>query len=361
MSVGLVLHKDAKLAAKCIQSLVKEKTHFSAFEIIIVDNQSQDDCVQFICQLLREYKTKYKVVSTLSNNLGNARQLAVKHAQHEFLYFTDPDCQLEASGLKGLLRRFFKIQAKDPHVAGVGGANIFTEQTELGELLNRIKAKSPGHFFSAQLRLDPKLRKTSHLSTSNALFFRPALLKSSGFSNNYTFVGEDLDLSYNLIDQGYCLYFSGKSPVAHKEPFSLMGWVKKSYSYGTAQTKVAFYRKSIWKSHRLLPIFSLFLFLAICFYSLSIAAITLAAHTLFSVTYSLSLLQKGDRLKTWAYLFLLCVLTPAAYTLGQLHGALREPFYLLARPIKSARATIEKCKTIVGKKLIGVARRDEIH
>jgi len=90
VSICIVNWNTKDLLKKCIKS-INEKTGGLSYEIIIVDNNSQDDSVQMV---KRDYPEC--VIIESKKNLGFARgnNEAVKEASGQYILYLNPDTEL---------------------------------------------------------------------------------------------------------------------------------------------------------------------------------------------------------------------------------------------------------------------------
>lgn len=98
ISVIVPVYNVASYVAACLQSLCGQSLR--DLEIICVDDASTDESLS-ILQEWRERDSRIKVVSAPSNGgLSRTRNLAMKHAQGEFLLLVDSDDWMEPDALK---------------------------------------------------------------------------------------------------------------------------------------------------------------------------------------------------------------------------------------------------------------------
>ena len=81
---------------KCINSIYNKNFNFK-FEVIIVDNASNDNSMSFKCPLCDKIFLKENIGFVKGNNLG------VNNAKSKYLYFLNPDTVLLDQNIKGLI------------------------------------------------------------------------------------------------------------------------------------------------------------------------------------------------------------------------------------------------------------------
>lgn len=230
ISVGLVTHNSVATLELCLHSILRNQ--HPTFEIIVVDNFSSDGSLALAHEILKDSGRPFHLIARGLNNLSEARNNVIEVALGEFVAFTDPDCEVPENWLKEL---HTELKHQPSSVAGIGGSNRPGLHHWLSPLFEAMGLSIFGHFGSSQISQTPELRVCDQISTCNALFRKEALLKVSGFSAIRHNFGEDLDLNFKLLRQGFNVVFSGRIAVIHHLPVTLKPWLKKCFNYGRSQ------------------------------------------------------------------------------------------------------------------------------
>jgi GT2 family glycosyltransferase/glycosyltransferase involved in cell wall biosynthesis len=85
ISIIILCYNNAGVIGRCIDSLIKFDGY--GYEIIVVDNQSQDGSLE----LLKGYGEKIKILTNDKNGCSSGRNLGASEAEGEFLVFIDSD------------------------------------------------------------------------------------------------------------------------------------------------------------------------------------------------------------------------------------------------------------------------------
>lgn len=115
ISVIIAAYNEEKLLPRCLQSLQNQTYPKGQFEVILVDNGSEDNTYQ-IGEEFGVKVVKYKDVQ----GCGPARRYGVLRAKGEILAFTDSDCVVPADWLGHLEHLFMK----EKDLLMIGGKGI---------------------------------------------------------------------------------------------------------------------------------------------------------------------------------------------------------------------------------------------
>lgn len=185
-------------------------------ELIIVDNGSSDDSVQF----LKENYPDAKIVRNSTNEgFGPAVNKGVREAKHDLVLLLNNDIRVERNFIGPLVRHF-----DDPSVFAVVSKSL----VKLGDRVINESVTVPGFdgglFFSHQ----PLVSETGskeldnpctnfHASGGFGVFDRSKFLELGGFDDIYhPFYYEDVDLSYQAWKRGWQVLYEPGSVVHHR-------------------------------------------------------------------------------------------------------------------------------------------------
>jgi len=232
LSVVIVTYNSEKFISRCLDSLLGEREE-SDFEIIVVDNASEDGTVGLIddpqIHLIRNER-----------NIGFARAAnqGVKAAEGEKVLFLNPDTVMK-EGVIHYLSRYLENNNR------VGAVGCRTE-----DLLGEIKP-SFGHFpsLSREIAWALGLRKLfghadyPHFWNQGRFYSRRAVDWVSGaclmtrkdvlekvgfFSEEYFMYFEDIDLCRRIKDADYEVFYLGDISIVHQFGQSLSDRRQKS-------------------------------------------------------------------------------------------------------------------------------------
>lgn len=220
LSVIIPTHNRLALLKKTL-SHVRDQTYPQEyFEIIVVDDGSQDGTSMYLTQLAQQSEVKY--IRQDRSGPAASRNAGVQEAQGEILVFTDDDCLPEPNWLSELAKSYTaNIQ---PNPFAVGG---------------RIENIASGHWLHKFYALQAVQHRSNHskypsfLDTANASFKRSQFLTIGGFDEHYQLPGgEDVELGFRYIAAGYQLHTNQDAIVWHVGCASFWGYLKRSYCIG---------------------------------------------------------------------------------------------------------------------------------
>lgn len=120
ISVIIVNYNTQDLTLQCIHSIY-EKTKDITFEIIVVDNASQDKSVQSI---KKEYPEVILIKSSKNLGFGRANNLGYKHARGKYIFLLNSDTLL----LNNAIKHFFDCAEKSPNNIACFGTMLLDEE-----------------------------------------------------------------------------------------------------------------------------------------------------------------------------------------------------------------------------------------
>lgn len=131
ISIIIVLYNSEKYILECLRSILQFSYEFE-FEVILIDNHSQDNTLNVIAEL--EYPVKI-IRNEVNYGFSKAVNQGIKLAKYDFLFLLNPDTFLINDALNIFIR--FMNQYENKFVWCVGG-QIFNQ--------NNLVGKSSGRF-----------------------------------------------------------------------------------------------------------------------------------------------------------------------------------------------------------------------
>jgi glycosyltransferase involved in cell wall biosynthesis len=88
---------------QCIKSLYDQDIPFNEFEVIVIDDCSSDNSVHIVKSLQKEFPTLHLFIQPENRRQGAARNMGIRHARGNYIWFVDSDDYLKANVLQTLL------------------------------------------------------------------------------------------------------------------------------------------------------------------------------------------------------------------------------------------------------------------
>ncbi len=212
---------DAATAlAGCLEAL-------EGLHVIVVDDGSADPSA--VRAVTRSHGA---TLERHGENLGPAaaRNTGARLARRGLVAFVDADCRPQPGWLDRLVGHF-----EDPRVAAVaprvtaegGGASTLARYEEPRSALDmgrRAALVTPGG-------------RLSFVPTA-ALVLRREVVTAHPFDEGLRF-GEDVDLVWRLVDEGWLVRYEPAATVVHERPPAPVAWVGRRIAYGTSAGALA--------------------------------------------------------------------------------------------------------------------------
>jgi mycofactocin system glycosyltransferase len=218
VTVVIPVRDRSDLLERCLASLG------DASPTVVVDDGSTDPAA--VAAVCRRHGATL-VVRAVNGGPAAARNQALATVGTELVAFLDSDCVADPEWLHGLTGLFDDptIGAVAPRVRPAGGD---------GSLVSRyLDARSPLDMGSDRGPVGPG-RRVRYVPTAALVMRREALLgEDRGFDPELR-VGEDVDLVWRLVDQGWQVRYEPAVEVRHHEPTSWGSLLGRRFRYGTS-------------------------------------------------------------------------------------------------------------------------------
>jgi glycosyltransferase involved in cell wall biosynthesis len=208
VSIIICTYNGEKRLPKTLDNIVTQISTI-AFELIVIDNNSNDGTEVFVKDYLKESNIEWKLVSEPKAGLSHARWRGIEEAKHELVLFCDDDNHLANDYIET-------------------GAKLFCENSNLGVLGGagspQFESKKPNWFDEfahtyavGSLCKEPGIQPKGSWHYGAACFFRKSALmqlKSIGFTSVLSdrkggdlSSGGDVELCYAVQLLGFDLAF----------------------------------------------------------------------------------------------------------------------------------------------------------
>lgn len=229
LSIIIVNYNVKHYLEQCLHSIYKAITPEIPTEIIVVDNASHDGSIQHIDAAFpqAQYPNLHIIKNARNVGFGKANNQAAAKATGEYILFLNPDTILTENTLKET------IQHADAHpdAGGIGTMMLYSNGKFANESRRGLptpwtafckmtglctlipKSKIFGQYYMGYLDKESPA-EIEIISGAFLLARRSALEKTGLFDERFFMYGEDIDLSYRLLQQGYKNHYI-PSPIIH--------------------------------------------------------------------------------------------------------------------------------------------------
>ena len=249
VSIIIVNYHSSEMVIDCINS-IHAKTQNVSFEVIVVDNASNDGSVE---RLRDTFGDKIKLIASPENlGFGKANNLGAAEASGDYLFLLNPDTILVNNAI-GILHQYMRNNPK----VGVAGGNLFSPDLtpassfcrEFDDLLlekkraswsklvgDRIKAKL--HIGSnnplAEFNHAKEPQKVAYIFGADMMMPRTVFEKVNGFDPDFFMYGEEEELTWRITAQGYDVISVSEAKIIHLEGATL----NASHTFNPRQFKM---------------------------------------------------------------------------------------------------------------------------
>ncbi|HEU5125172.1 MAG TPA: glycosyltransferase [Verrucomicrobiae bacterium] len=237
VSIVIPVHNNLKLTAECLNAIHRNTSEQSDYEIIVVDDASDDGTFEFL-RNARKFYPRLRTVQLGSNSgFSRACNAGARAARGEFVLFLNNDTQPEAGWLEALLCAF----DQDSQLGIAGSLLLFPKRTANENEPDRVQhcgiafnsRKESLHLYKFCLADQPFVRQTREyqaVTAASMMIPRDLFNQVGGFDEGYLNGGEDLDLCFKIRALGRKIICCAESVIRHFESAS----VKSGHSSSNA-------------------------------------------------------------------------------------------------------------------------------
>ena len=217
-SVVVPVYNGAPVIERCLDALACQTLGQDAYEIIVVDDGSQDETAACLESWARRHPAvALQLVRQTNAGPAAARNHGAQLARAPIVLFTDADCAPLPTWIEAMLSAF-----GDPAVVGAKGAYL-TQQTGLAPRFVQAEYEDRYDRMLGQTQID-------FIDTYSAGYRRDIFLENGGFDPIFTTASvEDQELSFRLAQKGYRLVFAPQARVEHLHDANIIEYVRRKY------------------------------------------------------------------------------------------------------------------------------------
>ncbi|HAH19298.1 MAG: hypothetical protein A2Y00_07020 [Omnitrophica WOR_2 bacterium GWF2_43_52] len=210
ISIIVVNHNGKQFLEPCFGTLLNLAYPKDKVELIMVDNCSTDNSVNFV-------RERYPEVIVLKNDVNNycrANNVGIEHAKGEFVAVLNNDTKVEQNWLRGLVN--LMIEYHD--VAAVGSKILFMDGK-----INSVGHRELPDFYWTDLGYKETdggqydtVCQASSVCAGAALFRKTAIKQIGLFDEDFEMYVEDVDVAIRLKKSGWRIMYSPFGIVHHQ-------------------------------------------------------------------------------------------------------------------------------------------------
>lgn len=251
LSVIIVNYNVTRLLRNCLLSIQKY-TEGEDYEVIVIDNASTDASWG---DLIPEFPKVHFIASEHNDGFAIANNKAIKTATGEYVLLLNPDTELEGSYMKDILD--FADSKPDFGCLGVrmhDAEGIFLPESKRSvpdmfnsfeKLFTNFKRSNSKSYYRSDID-ENAVAEVEVVTGAFLLVKKDIYEKIGGLDETYFMYGEDIDLCYTLLRNGYKNYYYGAASILHhKGESTIKNEVYLDRFYGAMQIFIdKYYRES---------------------------------------------------------------------------------------------------------------------
>lgn len=221
LSIVILNYRTKELTLKCIESLInvyKEELKDKTFEIILVDNNSEDSSIEEFKK--SKFASYFLLIEGKENvGFGGGNNLGAKNARGKYVLFLNSDTEVKDRGLLKMVG----YMDKNEKVGILGGKLYFPDgkiQTSVGKFYNLpyLFLMLLGFERLGLLRKSPENITVADWVSGACMIIRKSLFeKIEGFDQNIFMYMEDVEICYRAKQAGFSTLFYPDVAILHKE------------------------------------------------------------------------------------------------------------------------------------------------
>jgi glycosyltransferase involved in cell wall biosynthesis len=211
-SVVVCMYNEEKWIKQSIESLLAQSFDKHQYEIIVVDDESNDNCTQIVETIIAEnsgQQPKLRLIRIEHGGLSIARNTGIREASGEYLLFLDGDAIADENWIENY-HYTFKNTGCD---YSSGTINLLNTESDFANLLHTTRFKQTFKKHGTQ----------NFLHGVNMAFKADVFKEFKGFYENFESRGDDT--SFSLLIRNFKVWApSQDSIVLHERPESFKEW-----------------------------------------------------------------------------------------------------------------------------------------
>lgn len=230
LSIIIVNYKTPLLTKRCIHSIRESIKCNINYEIIIVDNNSNDDS-EIVIQ--KEFDNVIWINNSNNDGFGRANNLGLRYSNADYVLFLNSDVVANNNAILTCLNIIKKESA-----IGVLGVKLLNEDGSVQNFTSTVasyrKILDLNVLFNYFIK--PKISLIEVVMGSFMMIPKAVLNKCGDFDTDFFMYSEEVELCYRISENGYEIKYLDNVTVVHKNGGSTMDrtWANKQSYLSTA-------------------------------------------------------------------------------------------------------------------------------
>ena len=243
-------------AEELLESLAKQS--YKNFDIIIIEDGSQETCEAIVKSYAKELDIKYHYKS--NSGPGDSRNVGMTKATGDYLIFFDSDCIIPPQYFDEVEKHL----AKNPLDAFGGPDSADPSFSKVQKAINYAMTSiiTTGGVRGKKNKLDQYQPRSFNMGISQEVY-----QKVGGYTD--VTPGEDPDLSYRIMNAGFHVGLIEEAYVYHKRRVDFSKFIKQVYKFGVMRPVLIKWYPDKFKLTYTFP--TLFLLFSLFLVALSVA------------------------------------------------------------------------------------------
>jgi len=240
VTIGVCVRNCEDYVKEAIDSILDQDFPHELMELIFVDDGSTDNTLSIIKDSVLKMDMQVKVFHHEWKGLGAARNVVVDNAEGEYIVWVDGDMILP----KNHVRKQVEFMEKNPKVGIAKAKYGMTPGENIVAALENIPFVV---YYSKNGSLNSKLP-----GTGGSIYRVEAIRQVGGFDSRMKGVGEDQDVAYRIMSDGWLIKITDAFFFERREESWNNLW-KKYVWYGYGNYFLYRKNKRFFKMYKMIP------------------------------------------------------------------------------------------------------------
>ena len=224
VSIMVPAHNEGIVIVKTVQALLKFNYPHDRYEVIVINDNSDDDSAELLANLQKEHPNRnFKVINTdnITGGKGksNALNIGFKSAIGEVIAIYDADNTPEPNALRYLVA---ELQQNDEYGAVIG--KFRTRNKDVNLLTRFINVETLSFQWMAQAGRS-QMFKLCTIPGTNYVIRRSIIEDMGGWDDKA--LAEDTEISFRIYKMGYRIKFQPAAVTWEQEPQTVDVWFRQ--------------------------------------------------------------------------------------------------------------------------------------